>query len=166
MPANWHDSVFFGIHYDQHAHAADTVLGAELTYEHLRARLEQVRPDWVQCDCKGHPGYTSWPTRVGSTSPGVVRDALRIYRDVTKDLGIPLGMHYSGVWDDRALELHPALQHFFRFCGICALGWFAGNLADQILAHSLRFLLFCLASIFVTVVYRFFIKVGQDALPD
>lgn len=104
---NWHEDVFFGIHYDLHAKATDTELGAEVTAEHLRERWRAIRPDWVQCDCKGHPGYTSWPTAVGSTSPGVVRDALRVHRDVTAELGIRLGMHYSGVIDQRALELHP-----------------------------------------------------------
>ena len=104
---NWHDDVFFGIHYDLHASATDTELGRELTAEHLRQRLELVRPDWIQCDCKGHAGYTSWPTEVGSPSPGIVRDALRIHRDVTRELGIRLGMHYSGVWDSRAVELYP-----------------------------------------------------------
>ena len=104
---NWHEDAYFGIHYDLHANAQDTELGKELTPEHLRERLLRVRPDWVQTDCKGHPGYTSWPTKVGSTSPGVVKDALRIYRDVTKELGIKLGVHYSGVWDTRAVELHP-----------------------------------------------------------
>jgi hypothetical protein len=106
-PTNWHDEVFFGLHYDLHANTKDTELGRELTAEHLRERLLQVRPDWIQCDCKGHPGYTSWPTEVGSTAPGVVKDALRIHRDVTRELGIKLGMHYSGVWDDRAVELYP-----------------------------------------------------------
>lgn len=103
----WHEHVFFGLHYDLHANAGDTELGRELTHEHLRERLQRVKPDWVQCDCKGHAGYTSWPTRIGSTSPGVVKDGLRIHRDVTRELGIKLGMHYSGVWDSRAIELHP-----------------------------------------------------------
>jgi len=105
--SNWHAAVFFGIHYDLHANAGDTDLGRELTPEHLRERLLRVQPDWIQCDCKGHPGYTSWPTNVGSTSPGVIKDALRIHRDVTRELGIRLGVHYSGVWDSRAVELHP-----------------------------------------------------------
>jgi len=104
---NWHEEAFFGIHYDLHASAGDTELGRELTPQHLRERLLRTKPDWVQTDCKGHPGYTSWPTKVGSTSPGVIKDALRIYRDVTRELGIKLGVHYSGVWDSRALELHP-----------------------------------------------------------
>jgi len=107
MTVNWHDEVFFGLHHDLHANATDTALGAGLTHEHLRERLLRIKPDWVQCDCKGHPGYTSWPTQVGSMSPGVVHDTLRIYRDVTRELGIRLGVHYSGVWDSRAIELHP-----------------------------------------------------------
>jgi len=107
----WHRDVFFGLHYDLHAGAKDTVLGAELTHEHLREELAKVAPDWVQCDCKGHPGYTSWPTKVGSTSPGVVKDSLRIHRDVTRELGLPLVMHYSGTYDVRACELHPEWEH-------------------------------------------------------
>ena len=105
--ASWHDDVFFGIHYDLHAKEEDTQLGAALTHEHLRGRFRATRPDWVQCDCKGHPGWTSWPTKVGSTSPGVIRDAVKIHREVTKELGIKLGMHYSGVIDKRATQLHP-----------------------------------------------------------
>ncbi len=105
--ASWHDDAFFGIHYDLHAKEDDTELGAALTHEHLRERMEQVKPDWIQCDCKGHPGWTSWPSAVGQTSPGVVKDALRIHRDVTQELGIKLGMHYSGVIDQRIAILHP-----------------------------------------------------------
>lgn len=104
---NWHDDVFFGIHYDLHANAKDTELGAELTPEHLRERLLRVKPDWIQCDCKGHAGYTSWPTEIGTPSPGIVKDALRLHRDVTRELGLKLGMHYSGVWDTRAVEEYP-----------------------------------------------------------
>ncbi len=104
---NWHLRAYFGLHYDLHAGVQDTELGAALTPEHLREELAKIAPDWVQCDCKGHAGYTSWPTEVGTPSPGIVKDALRIHRDVTREMGIPLVMHYSGVWDNRALELHP-----------------------------------------------------------
>ena len=104
---NWHENVFFGIHYDLHATVSDTILGRDITHEHLKERLLRVKPDWIQWDCKGHPGYTSWPTEIGTTSPGLVKDMLRIVRDVTNQLGIKLGMHYSGVYDTRAIELHP-----------------------------------------------------------
>ena len=103
----WPATAFFGLHYDLHPGATDTELGRETTYEQIREQLEKVRPDYVQYDCKGHPGSTGSPTQVGSPSPGIVNDALAIWRQVTRDMGIPLSIHYSGVWDTRALELHP-----------------------------------------------------------
>ena len=103
----WPEHAFFGLHYDLHPGAGDTELGRETTYEHIREQLEKVKPDFVQYDCKGHPGYSGYPTEVGSPSPGIVNDALRIWRDVTRDMGIPLSIHFSGVWDTRAIELHP-----------------------------------------------------------
>jgi hypothetical protein len=104
---NWHERAFFGIHYDQHATARDVAFAGRLTPEHLRESLLETRPDWIHCDCKGHPGYTSWPTKVGSTCPGLTQDQLRIYRDVTRELGLPLGLHYCALCESRAQELHP-----------------------------------------------------------
>ena len=105
--ANWHDKVYFGLHYDQHANKWDFELGKAVTHEMLREAWKKIKPDWVQCDCKGHEGYTSYPTKVGYPSPGIVQDPLRIHRDVTSELGIPLVMHYSGIRDDVALRHHP-----------------------------------------------------------
>ena len=107
MNNTWHDRVRFGLHYDLHATAHDTILGRDVTPEMLRAAWDPIAPDWIQCDCKGHPGYTSWPTRTGAASPGIVKDALRIHRDVTRALGLPLVMHYSGIWDTAAVTEHP-----------------------------------------------------------
>ncbi len=104
---NWHAKTFFGLHYDLHASRTDTELGRETTYEQIRAELEKARPDFVQYDCKGHPGYTGYPTKVGTPSPGIRKDALKIWRQVTRDLGIPLSVHYSGTWDTVAQEQHP-----------------------------------------------------------
>jgi hypothetical protein len=105
--SGWWEKGFFGLHYDLHAKADDTVLGAGLTPEHLRGQLSKVSPDFVQCDCKGGFGYASYPTKVGYPSPGIVRDALRIHRDVTRELGIPLSVHFEGLLNARAIELHP-----------------------------------------------------------
>ena len=103
----WHDNVFFGIHYDLHATEHDRELGSGLTHENLREQWSKVRPDWVQCDCKGHRGWTSWPTKLGNASPGIVRDALQIHAEVCQEMGIRLGMHYSGVIDELQMRLHP-----------------------------------------------------------
>lgn len=105
--SNWHEDAFFGIHYDFHASAAHKEIGKDLTPDHLRERLLRVRPDWIHTDCKGVYGYTSWPTKVGARAPGLVKDTLRIYRDVTRELGMKLGVHFCSLWDERAIELHP-----------------------------------------------------------
>ncbi len=98
---------FFGLHFDLHPHKADTVLGADASEENILALLDRVRPDYIQWDCKGHAGYTGYPTRVGWPSPGIVKDSLRIVRDATRKRGVGLFVHYSGVWDVVAGEHHP-----------------------------------------------------------
>ncbi len=105
--ANWHENAFFGLHYDLHANLNDTELGRMTTYEHIKEELTKVNPDFVQYDCKGHPGVTGYPTRIGTPSPGIQKDALKIWREVTRDMGIPLSVHYSGIWDNAVLVQHP-----------------------------------------------------------
>lgn len=102
----WWERAFLGLHYDIHATKDDKNLGANLTEKHLQEQIEKVRPDFIQCDGKGHPGYTSYPTHIGSAAPGLKRDMLRIYRNVASKMNIPLSVHYSGLIDLRAVELH------------------------------------------------------------
>ncbi|MBI2502847.1 MAG: beta-galactosidase trimerization domain-containing protein [Candidatus Latescibacteria bacterium] len=106
----WHGPQrYFGLHYDLHANATDTELGARATPKELVPLLKLLNPDFVQTDCKGHPGHTSWYSQVpGATvSPGVKRDALKGWRQATAQLDLPLHCHYSGIWDDAAGEKHP-----------------------------------------------------------
>ncbi len=98
---------FFGIHLDFHADASSTEVGKTLTEEMVDSMLTLVKPDFLQVDCKGHPGYSSYPTKVGTPAPGIIKDPLRVFRDITAKHHIPLYVHYSGVQDHRALELHP-----------------------------------------------------------
>ena len=99
---------FFGLHFDLHPNKSDTVLGADITEKNIEALLSRVRPDFVQYDCKGHAGYTGYPTKIGTSSPGIVKDSLKIWRKVTRKHGVGLYIHYSGVWDSVAVEKHPA----------------------------------------------------------
>ncbi len=98
---------FFGLHFDLHAQQADTELGADVTEEMVGRLLDAVGPDYVQQDCKGHPGYTSYPTAVGTPSPGIEQDALAIWRKVTREHNVGLYVHYSGVFDVAAVRQHP-----------------------------------------------------------
>ena len=107
----WHGKkVYFGLHYDLHAGQQDTDLGARCSPRELKPLLRMMAPDFVQTDCKGHPGMTSWYSKTpGATvSPGVVKDAMRQWRAATRELGMPLHCHYSGIWDAAAGAKHPS----------------------------------------------------------
>ena len=97
---------FFGIHLDFHCGLNDRV-GANTTDEMVNRFLDAVDPDFIQIDCKGHPGVSSYPTKVGNPCPDITGDPLRVWRRVTAERGVALYMHYSGVWDSRAIALHP-----------------------------------------------------------
>jgi hypothetical protein len=69
--------------------------------------IRAVKPDFIQVDCKGHPGFSSYPTKVGSPARGFVRDPLQIFRKVTAAHHVALYVHYSGVFDIEAVRQHP-----------------------------------------------------------
>jgi hypothetical protein len=98
---------FFGVHFDFHANDTDAGIGQNTTPEMIEAIISALRPDYIQIDCKGHPGWASYPTQLGNAAPGVVADALRLWREVTARHGVALYMHYSGVWDACAVQRHP-----------------------------------------------------------
>lgn len=97
---------FFGLHFDLHPGKNDTQLGEHITEDMVAGLMEKARPDYVQYDCKGHAGYTGYPTKVGWPSPGIKKDSLAIWRKVTHDYNVGLFIHYSGVWDSVAVEHH------------------------------------------------------------
>ena len=98
---------FLGIHFDFHAGADCTEIGKNTTRAMIEQVIDQVHPDYLQIDCKGHPGLSSYPTKVGNQAPGFVGDPLRLWREVTAERGVALYMHYSGVWDSEAIRRHP-----------------------------------------------------------
>ncbi len=98
---------FLGIHFDFHAGRDSNEIGAHTTREMIESVIDQVHPDFIQIDCKGHPGLSSYPTKVGNPAPGVVKDQLALWRQVTKEHGVALYLHYSGVWDEEAISHHP-----------------------------------------------------------
>ncbi len=106
----WHPGgPYFGLHYDLHANETDTDLGVNANPETLVPLLKLMNPEWVQTDCKGHRGHTSWFSQVAdaTVSPGTVKDAMAGWRAATKVLDVPLHCHYSGIWDMAAAEKHP-----------------------------------------------------------
>ncbi len=98
---------FLGIHFDLHASESTTDAGKTLTEEMIDTFLTRIRPDFIQIDCKGHPGISSYPTKVGYSVSGFDKDPLKLFRQVTRKNKVGLYMHFSGVWDNKVVKEHP-----------------------------------------------------------
>lgn len=98
---------FWGLHFDHHSALEETHLGKTLTEGMIDSLLKIARPDYLQVDCKGHPGVSSYPTLVGQQAAGYDKDPLALIRKVTEAHNVGLYVHYSGVKDNNYVRLHP-----------------------------------------------------------
>ncbi|MGL6193813.1 MAG: hypothetical protein ACRC2T_03215, partial [Thermoguttaceae bacterium] len=98
---------FLGVHFDFHAGPDCTEVGKNTTPEMIEKIIQEIKPDYIQIDCKGHRGMSSYPTKVGYPAPGIIGDPLKTWRDVTAKNGVALYMHYSGVLDMEAVMKNP-----------------------------------------------------------
>lgn len=101
------DSVF-GIHYDCHVNETQKNVGSHADPEQIERMLQLVKPDFLHCDTKGHPGLSSYPTQVGTCGDlaGDV-DLLKMWRKLTERNGVALYAHHSSLWDETAVREHP-----------------------------------------------------------
>ena len=101
---------YFGLHFDFHAspeRCGDCSIGETLKEEDIRQICRELRPDFIQVDTKGHPGWTSFPSKLGNSMPRFTGNPLQLWRQVTREEGVGLYAHYSGVADTRYTRLHP-----------------------------------------------------------
>jgi hypothetical protein len=99
---------FLGVQFVFHATPNDADIGKNTTRPMIEHIIEQVRPDYIEIDSKSHPGFSSYPTKVGNPAPAVVADSLRLWREVTAEHGVALSVHYSGVIDQEAVRKNPS----------------------------------------------------------
>jgi hypothetical protein len=98
---------FFGVHFDFHSNQTALGIGEKLQGNEIQEFLRVVKPDFVQCDVKGHGGYSSYPTKIGFATSEIKNDILRIWRDVTFKENVALYAHYSGILDAIQIINHP-----------------------------------------------------------
>lgn len=100
---------FFGLHFDHHAYPYHGEQGTDLKEEDIRWICQNIRPDFIQIDSKGHPGWASYATKMGNALP-YCKDTLEIWRRVTAEEGVALYLHHSGVFDAKYCQEHPDEQ--------------------------------------------------------
>ena len=99
-------SRYFGLHFDFHAGNTNEI-GGNTSAEDIAWYIEQAHPDFVQCDCKGHPGNSCYPTKIGKAADKLVGDNLKVWVDTIHSFGLPAYVHYSGVMDQEYVKAHP-----------------------------------------------------------
>lgn len=99
---------FFGLHFDFHATLEDKEIGKTFSAETIDSMLTLIKPDYIQVDCKGHPGISSYPTKVGNSANSFIKDPYKIWRQETSKHGVGLFIHYSGVIDSEAVKKNPS----------------------------------------------------------
>jgi len=50
---------YFGVHFDFHADTTCREIGKNVDAAMVEYVIDQIKPDFLQIDCKGHPGYSS-----------------------------------------------------------------------------------------------------------
>ena len=100
---------YFGLHFDFHANNT-TEIGLNTVPEDIEKYITDSGIDFIQCDCKGHPGNTCYPSALGNAADNLKADNLKVWVDTAKKHNLPIYMHYSGVMDTRYLEKHPEQQ--------------------------------------------------------
>ena len=100
---------YFGLHFDFHAspQSCPDPIGSALKEEDIREICRLLKPDFLQIDCKGHPGWASYPTECGNAMPDISGDPLALWRRVTKEEDVALYLHYSGVIDQQYCMNNP-----------------------------------------------------------
>jgi len=134
---------YFGLHCDFHAYPydyyAEHPIGGTLKEDEIREFCRELKLDFLQIDCKGHPGWTSYPSKCGNAIPYIKEDPLKTWRRVTKEEGVKLFMHYSGVLDFNYVAKNPneaaVLADGSRSSQATRTN---GNYADQLLIPQLK----------------------------
>lgn len=99
---------YFGLHFDFHASPGRCkAIGSTLTESDIQEICDLYKPDFIQVDSKGHPGWSSYPTEYGDEVPGIVGNPMETWRKVTKRNGVQLYAHHSGVYDALYCQKHP-----------------------------------------------------------
>lgn len=98
---------YFGLHFDYHGKPINGIQGNTLREEDIRYICRTIKPDFIQIDCKGHPGWASYPSKIGNALPEFAQDTLALWRRVTAEEDVALYLHYSGIYDIKYCSEHP-----------------------------------------------------------
>lgn len=128
---------FFGLHFDFHA-SNTAKIGSRTDFEDIEWYINEAKPDFIQCDSKGHPGNCSYPTKLGNAADNLAGDNLRVWCDAAKKHGVPIYVHYSGVFNQRYAKEHPSEAALDKDGNVTDKISLFGNYVSELLIPQLK----------------------------
>ena len=81
--------------------------GSGATRKNVLPYLKQLHLGYVCIYAKGHSGYTTWPSSLGTKHAMLGQDMPKFYRQICREAGTRLVLYYSGLLDGQAALRHP-----------------------------------------------------------
>ena len=81
--------------------------GSGATRENVLPVLKELKPGYLVIYAKGHSGYTTFPSSLGTEHKMLAKDMPAFFREVTRETGTRLFIYYSGLVDGIAGTRHP-----------------------------------------------------------
>ena len=106
-PAQWLADSPFNLLVDYCTEVPFRPYGSGATRDSVLAVLNELKPGYLVIYAKGHSGYTTFPSALRTEHPMLARDMPAFFREVTRQTGTRLLLHYSGLVDGLAGSRHP-----------------------------------------------------------
>ena len=121
----WYRDAFVILHADHHTRE-DSPVGKDADEEATREMIARVDPDLIQIHAKGNPGWTTYPTDIGFTPPGLQKDVLRMWKTIADERGKPFSAYYNLGRDGEIMMRRPELNRLDA----------GGNLRQNMLSYG------------------------------
>lgn len=105
-PSDWYERSIYLLHLDQHP-KRDSPVGRDAEPGETARLLALSRPDVIQMHAEGAPGWTAYPSKVGFTPPGLVRDAQAVWQGIARREGYAFSIYYNLGRDVEIMKRRP-----------------------------------------------------------
>ena len=104
---NWMNDAGMNLLVDYYPEVQFRPYGSGATRENVLPVLKELKLGYLCIYAKGHSGYTTWPSSLGTKHAMLGQDMPKFFREVCREAGCRLVFYYSGLLDGQAGVRHP-----------------------------------------------------------
>ncbi len=103
----WFADSPFNLLVDYYPDIAFRPYGSGATRDNVLSVMKDLQPGCLIIYAKGHSGYTTFPSSLGTEHPMLAKDMLKFFREITRETNTKLFIYYSGLLSGEASRQHP-----------------------------------------------------------